>query len=70
MVKTTNETNGETKKQGFTNEGECAIMIHGDEGAMKEQNEGRSNATFCSEHCLNEVKGGEEDATHKGVQSK
>jgi hypothetical protein len=57
MVKTTNETNGETKKQGFTNEGECAIMIHGSEEAMVERDGRKSSATNCNEGCLNEVKG-------------
>jgi hypothetical protein len=57
MVKNEKQSSERTREQGFTNSNECAIMIHGDEGAMMEQNKGRSDATFCSENCLNEVKG-------------
>jgi hypothetical protein len=65
MVKDKGQVNKGTKEQGFTNGAKCATMVYGSERAMMERDERRSDATFCNEHCLNEVKGVKEMERNK-----
>jgi hypothetical protein len=65
MVKNEKRTNKRARKQGFTNGAKCVTMVYGSEGTVMGRNRRRSNATFCNEHCLNEVKGVKEMERNK-----